>query len=163
MKTKIEYVWLDGYKPEPSLRSKIKVEDAWTGDQGPSVWAFDGSSTQQASGSKSDCLLMPVQLYNNPFLPNAYIALCEVLNPDGSPHVSNTRCHLNDDEDDDWWFGFEQEYVLEVNNRPIGFPDIGYPKSQGDFYCGSGPNNVAGREIADAHLELCLEAGLNIT
>jgi glutamine synthetase len=104
---------------------------------------------------------MPVQLYNNPFLPNAYIALCEVLNPDGSPHVSNTRCHLNDD--DDWWFGFEQEYVLEVNNRPIGFPDIGYPKPQGDFYCGSGPNNVAGREIADAHLELCLEAGLNIT
>jgi len=161
VKIKIEYVWLDGYKPEPSLRSKIKVEDAWTEDQGPSTWSFDGSSTQQASGSKSDCLLMPVQLYNNPFLPNAYIALCEVLNPDGSPHVSNTRCHLNND--DDWWFGFEQEYVLEVNNRPIGFPDIGYPKPQGDFYCGSGPNNVAGREIADAHLELCLEAGLNIT
>ena len=61
MKTKIEYVWLDGYKPEPSLRSKIKVEDAWTGDQGPSTWSFGGSSTQQASGSKSDCLLMPVQ------------------------------------------------------------------------------------------------------
>ena len=163
MKTKIEYVWLDGYKPEPSLRSKIKVEDAWTEDQGPSVWSFDGSSTQQASGNKSDCLLMPVQLYNNPFLSNAYIALCEVLNPDGSPHVSNKRHSLSDE--DDWWFGFEQEYVLEVNNRPLGFPDIShhYPKAQGDFYCGSGPRNVAGREIADAHLELCLEAGLNIT
>lgn len=25
MKTQIEYVWLDGYKPEPNLRSKIRI------------------------------------------------------------------------------------------------------------------------------------------
>lgn len=161
MKTKIEYVWLDGYKPEPNLRSKIKVEDAWTGDQGPSVWAFDGSSTRQATGSKSDCLLMPAQLYNNPFLSNAYMVLCEVLNPDGSPHATNIRSTLL--EDDDWWFGFEQEYVFDTNSLPLGFPPDGYPKPQGEFYCGSGPANVAGREISDTHLELCLEAGLNIT
>ena len=24
---KLEYVWLDGYKPEPMLRSKVKVID----------------------------------------------------------------------------------------------------------------------------------------
>jgi hypothetical protein len=25
MKIKLEYVWLDGYKPEPNLRSKMKI------------------------------------------------------------------------------------------------------------------------------------------
>ena len=27
MKIKLEYVWLDGYTPEPNLRSKVKVID----------------------------------------------------------------------------------------------------------------------------------------
>ena len=27
MKLKLEYIWLDGYTPEPNLRSKIKVFD----------------------------------------------------------------------------------------------------------------------------------------
>ena len=41
---KYEYVWLDGYQPEPYLRSKVKV----TSDRNPPEWSFDGSSTQQA-------------------------------------------------------------------------------------------------------------------
>ena len=53
----LEYIWLDGYQPEPSLRSKIKVTD----EDMPPDWAFDGSSTQQAEGGSSDCLLLPVQ------------------------------------------------------------------------------------------------------
>ena len=28
MKIKLEYIWLDGYSPEPNLRSKVKVVDA---------------------------------------------------------------------------------------------------------------------------------------
>ena len=47
----LEYIWLDGYQPEPSLRSKIKV----TKDETPPDWSFDGSSTQQAEGGSSDC------------------------------------------------------------------------------------------------------------
>ena len=53
---RLEYIWLDGYQPEPSLRSKIKV----TKDDTPPDWSFDGSSTQQAEGGSSDCLLLPV-------------------------------------------------------------------------------------------------------
>ena len=30
----LEYIWLDGYQPEPSLRSKIKV----TKDETPPDW-----------------------------------------------------------------------------------------------------------------------------
>ena len=40
---KFEYVWLDGYKPEQSLRSKVKVDDF------VDIWSFDGASTQQAT------------------------------------------------------------------------------------------------------------------
>ena len=37
--------------------------------------------------------------------------MTEVMNPDGSPHVSNHRAEI-DDDDNDFWFGFEQEYFL---------------------------------------------------
>ena len=59
--TKYEYVWLDGYEPEANLRSKVKVTDGE-----PPAWSFDGSSTLQAEGGSSDCILLPVQQYENP-------------------------------------------------------------------------------------------------
>ena len=46
-----EYIWLDGYTPEPNMRSKVKATD----DTTPPDWSFDGSSTQQAEGGSSDC------------------------------------------------------------------------------------------------------------
>ena len=52
---KFEYVWLDGYKPTQSLRSKVKIDDY------ADVWSFDGSSTQQATGDNSDCILIQLQ------------------------------------------------------------------------------------------------------
>ena len=57
-----EYIWLDGYQPEANMRSKVKATDEDT----PPDWSFDGSSTQQAEGGSSDCLLLPVQTYSNP-------------------------------------------------------------------------------------------------
>ena len=45
-----EYVWLDGFKPEPSMRSKIKATDLRGTDKGelnddmPPKWSFDGLS-----------------------------------------------------------------------------------------------------------------------
>ena len=57
-----EYIWLDGYEPEANMRSKVKATD----EQNAPDWSFDGSSTQQAEGGSSDCLLLPVQTYSNP-------------------------------------------------------------------------------------------------
>ncbi|SVD54281.1 uncharacterized protein METZ01_LOCUS407135, partial [marine metagenome] len=65
MHTTYEYVWLDGYFPEPTLRSKVRVEKG-TPAHAP-LWGFDGSSTNQAEGLDSDCLLSPVKEYINPF------------------------------------------------------------------------------------------------
>jgi len=66
MKIKLEYVWVDGYNPEPNLRSKVKIVDAniITGSiEDLPMWNFDGSSTNQAETDNSDCLLKPVRWY----------------------------------------------------------------------------------------------------
>lgn len=161
---KFEYVWLDGYKPEPSLRSKTKVivMDSFDGDLAKlPEWSFDGSSTQQAEGHFSDCLLKPVYAIPDPERMSAYLVMCEVLNPDGTPHPSNTRAKFEDDAD--FWFGFEQEYTIMKNGKPLGFPEEGYPAAQGPYYCAVGDGNVAGREFVEEHLDVALEAGLGIT
>lgn len=162
---KFEYIWLDGYQPEANLRSKTKVIKFDQFDEDPSVlpdWSFDGSSTQQADGSFSDCVLRPVKIYKDPARLDGYLVLCEVMNADGTPHESNTRSQIKQGFDD-FWFGFEQEYTLMDGTRPLGFPEQGFPNPQGMYYCSVGNKNVAGREIVEAHLDLCLEAGLNIT
>ena len=63
-KHKLEYIWLDGYKPTQSLRSKTKVENDFSGKlEDAGDWNFDGSSTEQAAGGESDTLLKPVAVY----------------------------------------------------------------------------------------------------
>ena len=66
-KAKLEYIWLDGYKPTQSLRSKTKVVEDYSGKvKVAPMWAFDGSSTDQAEGGSSDCLLKPVAVFPDP-------------------------------------------------------------------------------------------------
>jgi glutamine synthetase len=48
---KLEYIWLDGYKPIQSLRSKTKIETKFSGKlEDCPMWSFDGSSTESSSG-----------------------------------------------------------------------------------------------------------------
>ena len=127
------------------------------------MWSFDGSSTEQADGSDSDCLLKPVACFPDPGRKNAYLVMTEVLNADGTPHESNGRATINDD-DEDFWFGFEQEYFLwdPSTDLPPGFPRAGYPRPQGPYYCSVGANNAYGRGCIEEHLDACLEAGINV-
>ena len=163
-KYKLEYIWLDGYDPVPNLRSKTKIESftvAPTLEELP-IWNFDGSSTRQAEGSSSDCLLQPVALFPDPARANGMLVMCEVLLPDGTPHPSNSRATIPDDPGT--WFGFEQEYFLYRDGAPLGFPADGFPAPQGEYYTGVGFKNVGdvAREIVEAHIDLCLEAGINL-
>jgi glutamine synthetase len=180
MKLKLEYVWLDGYQPEPNLRSKVKIFDhapanpnrlsaqhAKPKPEELPEWSFDGSSTQQAEGNFSDLILKPVKVYTNPLkMGFSYLVLCEVLNPDRTPHYSNTRT-LIDNDSFDVWFGFEQEYVLrwfnKNNDRPVGFENFNPPESQGKYYCSVGHPYSAGRSISEEHLDACLSCGIQIT
>lgn len=162
-KYKLEYIWLDGYTPVPNLRGKTLIkeyEEFPTLDQLP-LWGFDGSSTMQAEGKSSDCVLQPVGIYFDAARTNGAIVLCEVLMPDGTPHPSNKRATILDDPGA--WFGFEQEYFFYKDGRPLGFPSAGYPPPQGKYYTGVGFAQVGdiARQIVEEHLDLCLAAGIN--
>ena len=164
-KIKLEYIWLDGYTPVANLRSKTKLVD---GDPATltladlPVWGFDGSSTQQAEGKSSDCLLKPVALFPDCTRKNSFLVMSEVLLPSGQPHPTNTRATIPDDADA--WFGFEQEYFLYKDGAPLGFPKDGFPAPQGPYYTGVGYKNVGciARKIVEEHIDICVAAGINI-
>ena len=171
-KTFAEYVWLDGYDT-PNLRSKIKVLNYSEELSGPlkldniPEWNFDGSSTRQAPGNNSECILKPARLYKSSDA-RSVIVLCEVFNTDDTPHSSNMRSHLRNcidecENNSQFWWGFEQEYFMMREGLPIGFPKNGFPKAQGEFYCAAGSSNVKHRDIAEYHMYECLDMGIEIT
>jgi glutamine synthetase len=168
---KVEYIWIDGTEPTPQLRSKTKVLCA--NDIIP-IWGFDGSSTNQAEGINSDCVLNPVSIHPDPIRgENNKLVLCEVLNTDMTPHESNTRAALSKvyekHKSEDVWFGMEQEYTFMDcwDNHPYGFNKCrskNYePLPQGPYYCSVGAGLAIGRDIVEEHLDACLEAGLTIS
>ena len=162
-KYKLEYLWLDGYTPVANLRGKTQVKefDSFPKLEELPLWGFDGSSTRQAEGHSSDCVLKPVAVFPDSTKKNGVLVMCEVMMPDGTPHPTNTRATIPDDIGT--WFGFEQEYFLYQDGKPLGFPSDGYPYPQGKYYTGVGYENVGdvAREIVDTHLDLCLDAGIN--
>lgn len=168
-KVMAEYIWLDGKKPTAKLRSKTKIISGPIEklEQIPE-WGFDGSSTEQAEGHFSDCLLKPVCFIKDPVRGELNIlVMCEVLNIDGSPHITNTRAELVKVTEkfvsQEPWFGVEQEYTLYQDDRPVGWPEKGFPHPQGRYYCGIGVDEVYGRPVVEAHMKACLDAGLMIS
>ncbi len=165
MTYKAEYIWIDGTEPTARLRSKTRI--LADGAELP-IWGFDGSSTNQAPGKASDCVLKPVFTCPDPIRGgDNVLVLCEVLLTDMTPHPTNTRAMLSPVAerfaDQDSWFGIEQEYTFFKDGRPLGFPVGGFPAPQGFYYCGVGADEVYGREVVEAHLDACLEAGLAIS
>jgi glutamine synthetase len=164
MKIKLEYVWLDGYRPEPNLRSKVKILDHEGGIRPEDIpeWGFDGSSTMQAEGYSSDCFLKPVKLYWDSTHFNTVYVLCEVMDSKGNVHETNDRAKLGE-EDKDFWVGFEQEYFIRSghNKNIIGFDNGTTIDPQGKYYCGVG-GQIVGRHISEEHLEMCLDYNIGI-
>ena len=164
-----EYIWLDGTAPTPLLRNKTKIlaDDV---DVMP-IWGFDGSSTNQADGANSDCVLQPVFVCPDPIRGGANkLVLCDVYNAhDMKPHKTNTRAACakaaKKYAKHEMWYGIEQEYtMLRLDGTPYGFPEGGgFPEPQGPYYCGVGAGRVVGREIVEEHTQLCMDAGLLIS
>lgn len=164
-----EYIWLDGAQPTQRLRSKTRIvavpADRPCTPADLSPWSFDGSSTQQSAGEDSDLLLQPVRVARDPLRENGLLVLCEVLEGDGRPHATNRRAGLRAVLDagaaaEEPWFGFEQEYTLLQDGRPLGFPEGGFPGPQGPYYCGVGSEAAFGRRLVEEHARACIEAGL---
>jgi len=160
-----EYIWIDGQQPTAKLRCKAKVVPM--GEE-PPVWGFDGSSTEQAPGFNSDCVLNPVFVCPDPIRGgDNKLVMCEVLLTDMTPHPSNTRAACAEVAEKyaafEMWFGIEQEYTLFQGPRPLGWPPNGFPAPQGGYYCGVGADEVFGRELVERHLDACMKIGLSIS
>ena len=79
-KYKLEYIWLDGYTPLASLRSKTQIKEfgSFPKLEDLPAWGFDGSSTQQAEGKSSDIVLKPVAVYPDSTRKNGVLVMCEI-------------------------------------------------------------------------------------
>ena len=174
---KYDYIWLDC---NGEIRNKTMIRtDHKTGDYNSSIqnipwWTYDGSSTGQATGSRSDVRLKPVALFNHPFVTKGYIVVCETYqyNYDTdtlSPHPTNTRHEnfvlMEKAETFKPQFGIEQEYVLyHRNGVPYGWTSDSDPGlgEQGPYYCSVGGDRTFGRNISIEHMQACLDAGIKI-
>ena len=167
MSIRAEYIWIDGTVPMPYIRSKTKIVDD---SSDLPIWGFDGSSTNQAPGDNSDCVLNPVFSCPDPIRGgDDVLVLCEVLLPDGemTPHPTNTRAAcvevFEKYKKQEPLFGIEQEYTFFMDGRPLGWPVEGFPAPQGPYYCGVGSIEIAGRDIVEAHTKACMDAGLALS
>src|SRR5437868_12951828 len=123
MAIKAEYIWIDGTEPTAKLRSKTKILQSGKDVKDLPIWGFDGSSTNQAPGSASDCVLQPVFSCPDPIRGgDDKLVLCEVLLTDMTPHPSNTRAQLRPISEQfsaqESLFGIEQEYTFFEGSRP---------------------------------------------
>ena len=175
MKIIAEYIWADGTQPTQKLRSKTKIFNYQNSSINLSLedfpnWTFDGSSTNQATGDRSDCILKPVSFVRdftrNKNSESEFLVLCEVFSADGKPHSTNTRAQLREivekTSNFEPLFGIEQEYTMFKDGRPLGWSSGGYPPQQGPFYCGVGSDEVFGRPLVEEHMDICLRANIPI-
>ena len=164
-KTILEYIWIGG---KNEIRSKTKVTHIFLPElieDGVPYWNFDGSSTWQAdSDGDTEIILKPCKIYKNPLRTiddvKNYIVLCETYDSNGNPTPTNHR-HLakqlfDKGEDNETWFGLEQEYFMEISGRDV-FANI-----NGRHYCGESVISQE-RRIAEEHLIACIKAGLDIS
>ena len=135
-----EYIWIDGYNNIRSknrvVELKVYIDDLHYKDNYKKLlkyidsWSFDGSSTGQATGKDSDVLLVPVNIFINPFIEefttcngniNSYLILCECYDKNNILCETNTRNKCVETykkcENKDPLFGIEQEYVIIDNKK----------------------------------------------
>jgi glutamine synthetase len=171
----LEYIWTDSDK---NIRTKTKIiftdklinKFSDIKKEHLPDWNYDGSSTDQAIGTDSEVVLKPVAIFPNPFRKTkGAIVLCELYNPDGTPHKDNTRHHASElfEKYKNYKpkFGLEQEFFLCKKDTVNFFNVHEQPKSQGGYYCGVGSNNIVydERRCMEETLLNCIFSGLSIT
>lgn len=116
-RVQVLYVWIDG--TGESMRCKTKTVDSEpSSHEELPIWNFDGSSTYQAEGCNSDVYLRPVAMFRDPFRRGKNkIVLCETLNFDHKPGVSNHRLSCLQAMD---------EKIVKVSYRDLRHTSLSY-------------------------------------
>lgn len=137
----MEYIWVDCTSTRLRCKTKV-IEGKIDSVDDLDWWTYDGSSTGQAVTKDSEIWMKPVALFKDPFRkPNGYLAICEnFLGDRKTPALGNFRTLVakifKECEEQDPWFGIEQEYFITVrdgtrNTWPLGWPSDGFPNAQG--------------------------------
>ena len=172
-----EYIWIDS---QGELRSKTKVINEFTNNwrfkmedidrkvEMLPLWNYDGSSTGQAEGKTSEVLIKPCSIYNNPFIDNGYLVMCDTYLPDMKPLPTNSRYNaqiiFDRYKEQRPMYGIEQEFFIKnKEGYVLGFEDGNKPESQGKYYCGVGTGRALGRPFIMKAFNNCLKAGLKLT
>ena len=170
-----EYIWLDNNKKFRSKTKTIKHNgEYYSNVRIPKFpdWDYDGSSTGQADGKKSEITLRPVFVCDNPLLNTvgnhilySKLVLCETYNPDGTPTDSNTRHFatkiFDSCTEQKPWFGLEQEYFI-FDKRIETTPHNLLFYATTEHYCGTG-QHIEYRALAEEHMLACTKAGITIS
>jgi glutamine synthetase len=168
-----EYIWIGG---ADELRSKARVisvssSELLTIEKLP-LWNYDGSSTDQASGTDSEVTIRPRRLCPCPFRKNNNVlVLCDTYDALNNPLKTNTRYVaekiFNQKQEEKPWYGLEQEFFMinAKSRKPLGFNGENFliPTQQGSFYCSVGADNTFGRDIIEDALSNMLHAQLTIS
>lgn len=166
----VEYVWTDASgNPRSKTRVIYEKTPEKMADLNLPFWNYDGSSTGQAGTKSSECILKPQSVFPDPFRGgDCLMVLCDVYNPDMTPHSTNTR-HEAVQRFGLWphsepMFGLEQEFFLMKKGKVLGLSNDGEDVApQGDYYCGNGSNNAIGRDCVESAFKRCILAGIHVT
>ena len=161
---KAEYIWIDGQEPTAKMRSKGKIVPV---GEAPPIWGFDGSSTSQAPGENSDCVLNPVFVCPDPVrggttswsCAKCCSPTCHPILPTPGPPARRRRKGSSVSIPGS---ALSRIYLLQGRAAP-GLPGKRLPPPQGGYYCGVGIDEVFGRPTVEKHMDACLEAGLMIS
>lgn len=156
----VEYIWLDA---KGSFRSKTRVMHNFLGVPREvstilkhiPLWHFDGSSTGQACLGSSDVVLVPAQIYRNPFKIDDLWVLCEVETVDKKGLSSRREAAKSFEvfgEALEPWFGFEQEFFILKDD----------PSTTEPHYCGVGYPQVLYRPFLEEAVSHGLSMGLQL-
>ena len=132
---KAEYIWIDGTVPTARLRSKTKVVADDVAHDALPIWGFDGSSTNQAPGDNSDCVLRPVAVYPDPIRGgDDVLVMCEVLLIDMTPHPTNSRAKCA---------AIAEKFGLDLSDAPTMLTLRGWTREKdGRIHCDSTAKRV---------------------
>ena len=131
---KAEYIWIDG--TEPTAQAPLEDQDPRGRRASCRIWGFDGSSTNQAPGHTSDCVLKPVFTCPDPIRGgDNMLVLCEVCSPTAprtrptpapcsarSPRSTPTRSRGS---------ASSRSTPSSRSGRPLGLPEPRLPRPAG--------------------------------
>ena len=164
-KYKLEYIWLDGYTPVPNLRGKTQIKefDVFPTLEQLPLWGFDGSSTMQAEGHSSDCVLKPVAVYPDPRAHQRRAG--HVRSHDAGRHHAAPLQHARHHPRRCRTPGSASSRNISSTRTAVRSasrqPAIPRRRVRTTPASATRMSATIAREIVEEHLDLCLAAGIN--